>query len=67
MSSNDMIRPPKFLEGEELPVGYYDPPDPYQDPPKSKYDLRAMIEYAQKEGKRVTDLTKEEAKAFLIS
>jgi len=57
---------PKFLEGEELPAGYYDLPDPYLDPPESKYDLRAMIDYARKTGKRVVDFTKEEAEEFLI-
>ena len=62
----ESIQLPKFLEGEELPPGYYDLPDPYQNPPESKYDLRAMIDYARKTGKRVIDLTKEEAEAFLI-
>lgn len=60
------IKLPKFLEGEELPEGYYDPPDPYREPPKSRYDLRAMIRYAREAGKEVVELTKEEANQFLI-
>ena len=66
MPNSEPFPLPKFLEGEELPAGYYDPPDPYLDPPESKYDLRAMIDYAQKTGKRVIDFTKEEAEEFLI-
>ena len=30
---------PKFLEGEELPPGYFCPPDPYSNPPSSRYDM----------------------------
>ncbi len=60
------IKLPKFLEGEELPEGYYDPPDPHREPPKSRYDLRAMIRYAREAGKEVVELTKEEANQFLI-
>ena len=67
MSGISMIRLPRFLEGEALPSGYYDTPDPYADPPKSKYNIRAMVNYALKQGKAVADLTKEEAKQFLVS
>lgn len=60
------IRVPLFMEGEELPPGYFDSPDPCKNPPKSKYNMRAMVNYALKSGKNVTDLTKEEVKPFLI-
>ena len=66
MSGINIIRLPRFLEGETLPSGYYDAPDPYADPPKSNYNIRAMVNYALKQGKTVADLTKEEAKQFLV-
>ena len=61
------VKNPKFLEGERLPAGYYDAPDPYSNPPASDYHIRAMVNYAIEHGKEVTDLTKEEARQFLIS
>ena len=60
------IRIPKFMEGEELPTGYFDCPDPYCNPPSSMYNMRAMVNWALKNGKKVTDLTKEEAERFRI-
>ncbi len=57
---------PKFLEGEPLPAGYNDSPNPYVNPPATKYNLRALVNYALKAGKKVTELTKEEANQFLI-
>ncbi len=67
MNGTEYIKIPKFLSEEELPSGYFDSPDPYKDPPSSKYNLRAMVNYALKNGKNVTDLTKEEVKPFLIA
>ena len=66
MSGISVVRIPRFLEGEPLPAGYYDSPDPYAEPPKSKYNLRAMVNYALKNGKKVPELTREEAAQFLI-
>ncbi|MBQ6257242.1 MAG: hypothetical protein IJJ60_11685 [Clostridia bacterium] len=66
MNGTNTVRIPRFLEGEPLPAGYFDPPNPYADPPVSKYNLRAMVNYALRTGKKVTDLTKEEADQFLI-
>ncbi len=60
------IRVPLFMEGEELPPGYFDSPDPYKNPPASRYNMRAMVNYALKTGKNVTDLTEEEVRPFLI-
>ena len=65
--ANDRIKIPRFLEGEELPAGYFDPVDPYSDPPKSQYDLKALIQYAREHGKNVVDLSKEEVKPFRIA
>lgn len=67
MNGTSIIKIPRFLEGEPLPVGYYDPPNPYANPPKSKYNFRAMVNYAQSKGKKVTDLSKEEVRPFLNS
>lgn len=59
-------RIPLFMVGEELPPGYYDSPNPYKNPPKSKYNMRAMVNYAIENGKEVTELTKAEAEKFLV-
>jgi hypothetical protein len=60
------IRIPKFMEGGELPPGYFDSPDPYSNPPSSRYNMRAMVNWALRNGKKVTDLTKVEAGRFLV-
>ena len=57
----------KFLEGESLPAEYYDQPDPYSEPPVSKYNLRVMVNYAMSIGKKVMELTNEEADRFLVN
>ncbi len=67
MNGTEYIRIPKFMEGETLPPGYFDSPDPYRNPPKTKYNMRAMVNYALKNGKNVTDLTQEEVRPFLIA
>ncbi len=66
MNGTDIVRIPKFLEGETLPAGYFEAPDPYSNPPKSQYNIRAMVNYARKQGKQVTDLSKEEVEPFLL-
>ena len=66
MSGISVVRIPKFLEGEPLPEGYFEAPNPYMEPPRSRYNLRAMVNYALKVGKKVPELTKEEAAQFLI-
>lgn len=66
MNGTSVVRIPRFLEGEPLPAGYFDPPNPYGEPPVSKYNLRAMVNYAIKVGKKVPELTKEKAAQFLI-
>ena len=67
MNGISVVRVPKFMEGDTLPEGYYSAPDPYSEPPASKYNLRAMVNYARKNRKKVADLTKEEAEMFIIS
>lgn len=53
------------MEGDILPEGYNSAPDPYSEPPVSGYNLRAMVNYALGHGKKVIELTKEEAELFI--
>ena len=55
---------PKFLEGEPLPCGYLEPINPYVDPPVCNFNLGALLNYAEKQGKKCWDLTKEEVAQF---
>ena len=57
-------RIPKFLEGEELPEGYFDPPDPYKPLKSVRINLRELVKYAKEQGKDGWDLTKEEVDRF---
>ena len=67
MSGISVVKIPRFMEGQPLPQGYNEAPNPYMNPPKSKYNLRAMVNYALQKGKKVPELTVEEAKQFLIT
>ena len=64
MSGIEIIFFPKFLEGEPLPPGYLEPPNPYVNPPTRKVDLGSLAKYARENGKRIVDLTKEEVAQF---
>ena len=56
---------PKFLEGETLPEGCFDEPNPYKNHPESKLNLKELGEYIKRTGKKSGwDLTKEEIKQF---
>lgn len=59
------IKIPKFLEGETIPQDYFETPDPYK-VPKSSINLLELSRYAQREGKALIDLTKEEVKMFAV-
>ena len=61
----NVVRIPKFMEGDTLPHGYNSAPDPYSEPPVSRYNLRAMVNYALEHGKKVTELTKDEVGLFV--
>ena len=56
---------PKFMEGLQLTPGYFDEPDPYKAPPKSRVSLRKLSAYSDKLGKKIAELTKEEFECFL--
>lgn len=67
MSGISVVRIPRFMEGQSLPEGYNEAPNPYKNPPNSKYNLRAMVNYALRTGKKVPELTVEEVEQFLIT
>ncbi len=65
MNGTEVKKIPKFLEGEPLPPGYFDVPDPYSSHPTCKIHLGELGEYMRKTGKKSGwDLTKEEIKMF---
>ena len=64
MNGVEIFGLPKFLEGEPLPQGYLDPPNPYVNPPTRKVNLGEMLKYARSKGKKCWDLTKEEIQMF---
>lgn len=57
-------RIPKFLEGETLPDGYFEPVNPYVSAPSRKIRVGDLVAYMKKHGKTMWDLTKEEIKMF---
>lgn len=67
MSGISAVRIPRFMESQPLPEGYNEALNPYKNPPNSKYNLRAMVNYALRTGKKVPELTVEEVEQFLIT
>lgn len=67
MSGISAVRIPRFMEGQPLPEGYNEALNPYKNPPNSKYNLRAMVNYALQAGKKVPELTVDEVEQFLIT
>ena len=57
---------PKFYEGEKLPQGYYNTPDPFVRP-KCNLNLLKLSRYTLSLGKELTSLTKEELSQFKIN
>ena len=57
---------PKFYEGEKLPQGYYDTPDPFVRP-KCNLNLLELSRYALSHGKELVSLTKEEISQFKVN
>ena len=64
MNGINNVKIPKFLEGEPLPKGYFEAPNPYADPPSRKVKLGELVKYAKENEKKVFDLTKEEVSMF---
>lgn len=57
---------PLFLENKELPLSYYEAPDPYMSAPSCNVNLLELSRYARKIGKKLVELTKEEVLQFAI-
>lgn len=55
---------PKFLEGEPLPPGYFEAPDPFRELVHGNVNLLELSRYAIRNNKRLVDLTKEEVAKF---
>lgn len=55
---------PKFLEGEILPAGYFEPVNPYVNAPSCKINFGKLVAYAKAKGKTQWELTKEDIKMF---
>lgn len=66
MSGNRKMTLPKFLEGEKLPSGYYDDPNPYKSAPSCHLDLPALSRYAKSVGKQIAELSREELEQFKV-
>ena len=66
MNGTEVITLPRFLEGEPLPEGYYDQPDPYVSAPSCHVNLPELAKYAKSAGKKLTDLSREEVRKFEI-
>ena len=64
MNGINNVKIPKFLEGEPLPKGYFEAPNPYSEPPTRKVKLGELVKYARENEKKVFDLTKEEVSMF---
>ena len=64
MNGTAKKRIPKFLEGEPLPAGYFEPVNPYVNAPTCRINFGKLVEYAKKQGKTQWELTKEEVKMF---
>lgn len=64
MNGMETRRIPKFLEGEPLPPGYFQPVNPYVNAPTRKISIGKLVAYAKAQGKTQWELTKEEIKMF---
>lgn len=54
---------PKFIEGK-MNKKYYDMPNPYENAPSSKVNLLELSRYSKQNGKKLTELTKDEVEKF---
>lgn len=47
-----VVKVPKFMQGDTLSAGNNSAPDPYSEPPVSRYNLRSMVNYAPEHMKK---------------
>jgi hypothetical protein len=57
---------PKFLEGVNLQESYYAQPNPYVNIPSCNVNLLELSRYARQQKKKLSELTVEEVKKFLL-
>ncbi len=57
---------PAYIDKDTLTHEFFEPIDPYADPPKCGVNLLAMSRYAREHNKKIVDLTKEEFDQFMI-
>ena len=60
-----VIRIPKCWEEHEPPPGYFDPVDPYSDPPSPVLDHRGLWDYAKSIHRDIAELSYFEVRPFL--
>lgn len=56
---------PKFLT-DEVYSDYYEKPNPYVNAPSCHVNLLELSRYAKREGKKLSELSKEEVRRFSI-
>ena len=56
---------PNYFELGKLIPGYFEAPNPYQNPPKCNVNLLEMSRYARRQGKKLLELTQEEIDNFM--
>ena len=64
MNGTKELKTPPFLEGEPLPRGYFETPNPYVNAPTCAVKLGALVAFARENGKNRKDLTKEDIQRF---
>ena len=66
MNGHDKKKLPKFLEGEPLTEGYYDPVSPYEKHPPYPYNLQELMKFSVTSGRKIEDMSKEELNQFAV-
>ena len=66
LNGHDKKKLPKFLEGESLPEGYYDPVSPYEKHPPCPYNLQELMKFSVTSGRKIEDMSKEELNQFAV-
>ena len=56
---------PKFVDTNNLPIGYYDEVDPHAKRTACIINIRKLSQYVKENNCEVADITKEEAEFFM--
>lgn len=60
-----MEKTPKFVNVDNLPMGYFDEVSPHMQIVPSKINIKKLSQYLKEHNCNVCDITKEEAKYFM--